>query len=288
VLRFPGLFSTIDEQNVADRGKSDAFTKTFAIAQSSWLVVSSIARIHHGLAITELELATMAFIVCAFVMYIFWWNKPFGAEERCLMIAMELTDDERFLVSHGRVFPDEPPHLPAHRALYQPSELIRYKRVSDLDWRGFMDLVLDNNFTIGLDFKAEPGTVALYISGMAFSAVHVAAWNWQFPSPTVQLLWRVASIGALAASAYPFVLGTVMKVIAGGIEKFEDSIPKRILSFLASVFNDDFFFIVSAFGLGIYVICRLIILYLTFYCFTSMPSSVYEKLDWTGYIPHFS
>ncbi|KAK0732226.1 hypothetical protein B0H67DRAFT_464013, partial [Lasiosphaeris hirsuta] len=63
-------------EDIIDRGKSDAFTKAFAIAQSSWLVASSIARVYHDFGITQLELATMAFILCAFVMYIFWWNKP--------------------------------------------------------------------------------------------------------------------------------------------------------------------------------------------------------------------
>ncbi|KAK3354009.1 hypothetical protein B0T25DRAFT_454796, partial [Lasiosphaeria hispida] len=74
------------EDDIVDRSKSDAFTKAFAIAQSSWLIVSSIARVYHGFAITKLELATMAFIICAFVMYIFWWNKPYGAEQRCLLV----------------------------------------------------------------------------------------------------------------------------------------------------------------------------------------------------------
>ena len=42
-----------------DRSKADAFTKAFALIQSGWLITQSIARAARGLAITELELATM-------------------------------------------------------------------------------------------------------------------------------------------------------------------------------------------------------------------------------------
>ena len=66
-----GILSVVDEEDIADRSKSDAFTKVFAILQSGWLILSSITRAYHGLAITELELATMTFILCALTMYAF-------------------------------------------------------------------------------------------------------------------------------------------------------------------------------------------------------------------------
>lgn len=285
VLRCPGLVSTIDEQSVADRGKSDAFTKAFAIAQSGWLVVSSLSRVRHGLAITELELATMAFIVCALIMYIFWWNKPFGAEERCLLVAVIPPDagarDDRRLFRVRRNI-NTSGQVPGQH----------YKRVSDLNWKYFRNLVLDNDFTVGLKLEGEPGTVALYMSGMAFSAVHVAAWNWQFPSPTVKTFWRASSLGALAASSFPFTFGTLLQLVSKAIVSAEGIAMfgwvYMLLYRLGDTNFDRFFLTVSGVVLVAYVVCRLIILYLTFYCFTSMPSSVYEKLDWTGYIPHFS
>ena len=59
--------------------------KPFACAQSGWLVAQSIARASVGLPITELELATMAFVVCSLIMYILWWHKPFDVEHKTVI-----------------------------------------------------------------------------------------------------------------------------------------------------------------------------------------------------------
>lgn len=39
----------VTQDDIKDRSKSDAFTKLFAIGQSTWLVVQCIARAVHGL-----------------------------------------------------------------------------------------------------------------------------------------------------------------------------------------------------------------------------------------------
>ena len=47
------------------------------------------------------------------------------------------------------------------------------------------------------------------------------------------------------------------------------------------------FLILAAICFVGYVVARVTLLVLTFYCFASMPASVYERVDWTGFIPHF-
>ena len=37
-----------------------------------------------------------------------------------------------------------------------------------------------------------------------------------------------------------------------------------------------------------YIFSRLMILVLTFYCFTAPPQNVYEGVEWTGFLPHFT
>ena len=39
----------ITQENIKDRSKADVFTKLFAIAQSSWLIISCITRAAQGL-----------------------------------------------------------------------------------------------------------------------------------------------------------------------------------------------------------------------------------------------
>ncbi|KAK1758996.1 hypothetical protein QBC47DRAFT_97312 [Echria macrotheca] len=260
------------DDEISDRSKSDNFTKLFAIAQSGWLIVSSIARVSQGYAITELELSTMAFILCAIIMYAFWWNKPFAIEKRYTIVHMLEPDqsvDERAETLPTDLSPRECRHLDDDT------------REPDLSFDDFVDLVMGQDIATKAAFEQGLPTVVLYIIGMAFSAVHFAAWNWKFPSDLVRTLWRAATAVAFGASFYPF-----MQLL--WLWEFETSDDPGVLR----SFCDDFFVffgIAATFTvLAIYVAARLTILGLSLYCFTAMPASAYEKVEWTGWIPHFS
>ena len=69
-------FPTITEEEIKDRSKGDALSKTLVIGQTTWFIAQCISRSAQGLVITELELVTLAFAALNGVMYFFWWNKP--------------------------------------------------------------------------------------------------------------------------------------------------------------------------------------------------------------------
>ena len=57
-------------------------SKAVAILQSIWFfIVQCIARGVEGLALTELDLVTLALASLNGLMYYFWWDKPFGVME---------------------------------------------------------------------------------------------------------------------------------------------------------------------------------------------------------------
>ena len=53
-------FLTITDNNIQDRLKGDALWKIIAIVQTTWFIIQSIARGQQQLALTELELITLA------------------------------------------------------------------------------------------------------------------------------------------------------------------------------------------------------------------------------------
>lgn len=256
-LGLRGLLAIPTMDEITDRSKSDAFTKLFALVQSGWLVISSIARVHNGYAITELELATMAFIVCALAMYFFWWYKPFGIEQRWILVRTTKPGNES-VRTQGR-------------AVYSEGQ-----RIPDLDWGSFLELVLSDELVFEGNFAESYPSLALYLSGMAFSAVHVAAWNWEFPSRLIQILWRTSTLTAFGASFFPFFVAFIIYL---GDWASTDWMKDMAGNLGAGVTLGTLF---------IYVVARLVIITLAFYCFTAMPASAYEKVEWTGYIPHFS
>ena len=67
---------TITEEEIADRSKGDYLSKTIVLAQTTWFIIQCIARGAYGLAVTELEVATLAFATLTGVIYYFWWDKP--------------------------------------------------------------------------------------------------------------------------------------------------------------------------------------------------------------------
>ncbi|KAF3001605.1 hypothetical protein E8E14_006062 [Neopestalotiopsis sp. 37M] len=188
-----GIAFNLEEEDIKDRSKADPFTKAFALVQAGWLVLQSCARKSAGLQITELELMTMAFTVCALVTYILWWHKPFDAERSAIV------------------------SLPASRceAIYEvlrlpdtPISFARFRRRQhkvDLDSDSFLSMVVDVGEERGRMTPEFISSVALYVFGAIFSAIHFAAWNWDFPLPIVQTLWRSFCCAALGSATLPLV-----------------------------------------------------------------------------------
>lgn len=66
----------ISKIEIENRSKSDKFTKGLALLQSLWLAASLITRAVQNLAVTQLEVVTIAFAVCTIITYGFCWYKP--------------------------------------------------------------------------------------------------------------------------------------------------------------------------------------------------------------------
>src|SRR6266498_1130448 len=74
-------FPTITAAEICDKARGDFLSKAIVILQSLWFIVQCIARGKQGLALTELELVTLALASLNGVMYFFWWDKPLGVNE---------------------------------------------------------------------------------------------------------------------------------------------------------------------------------------------------------------
>lgn len=70
------LHANIPESDIWDKSKGDAFSKGFALLQTGWFLVQTLARFILGLGVTHLEVTTLAYAALNGVIYWFWWNKP--------------------------------------------------------------------------------------------------------------------------------------------------------------------------------------------------------------------
>src|SRR5437762_9204728 len=68
----------ISEQELEERSKSDNFARFITAVHVILFVAHSFCRLGSSLAVSQLELYTLAFVCCAGVIEFFWWEKPLG------------------------------------------------------------------------------------------------------------------------------------------------------------------------------------------------------------------
>ncbi len=224
--------------------------------------MGSIARVAAGLAITELELATMAYVLCAIIIYGLWWNKPFNVERPLVVII-------------GTNLPDE------MKQAWKSALLLRSKEF-------LMDTPLLYALTLlnpGGPRHTKKVAAAVYTTALVFSAVHLCAWNWEFPDAEAQFLWRV--FASIACGASVFCMYSMYSMYTMGKKPFGSDNFEKAMVCLSCGRWDDLQWMPFLASCLAYVVSRLGLLGLTFYCFSAMPASVYEPLEWTRFLPHF-
>src|ERR1700761_2370286 len=69
-------FPIITKAEIEDKSKTDYLGKAFACSQVLWFAINVASRASQHLAVTPLELTTVAYVTVTLVAYIAWWNKP--------------------------------------------------------------------------------------------------------------------------------------------------------------------------------------------------------------------
>lgn len=240
----------VKEQDIHNASTSDAITKGLACVQCGWLIVQSIARAAAGLPLTELELMTMAFIFCALIMYGLWWNKPFGVQRSTVLL---------------------PPSPDKARAVL-PKICVGTRRLGLFRVSvGYSFEVISFVVMILFDLERDGArSVVCNVTSIGFSGFHLIAWNWDFPSDRVRMLWRIFSVAATGA---PVALTTFTVIMPSP----QDTIKLRKSTYVVVLGT-----------ILVYTISRVGLIVLVFYCFSSMPAAVYETVQWSTIFPHFS
>jgi len=96
-------FPTITAEEIHDKARGDFLSKAIVILQSLWFIVQCIARAKQGLALTELELFTLALASLNGVMHYFWWDKPLGVKEPVKVYAKGERPAEKVVDGAGRL-----------------------------------------------------------------------------------------------------------------------------------------------------------------------------------------
>jgi hypothetical protein len=77
----PHLIPDISDEDIRDKSKADAFTKTLVCLQASWFLAQVIGRLATKHPMSLLEMNTFLHALCCLIIYGAWWHKPLDIEE---------------------------------------------------------------------------------------------------------------------------------------------------------------------------------------------------------------
>ncbi|KAF8998935.1 hypothetical protein BDQ17DRAFT_1328541 [Cyathus striatus] len=181
-------FPNIKKEEIQDKSKADGLSKFILIIQTLWFVIKCIGRHAQGLALTQLEVATLAVISSTFMLCIIWWHKPLDVRHPIYLNIV--------MVSSQRVIVEEQDLLKTTGGV--PRTLAAERRIS----------------TYFAADKAHPNMLKTILikqnsisslGGAVLGLVHCISWGSQFPTTVERNLWRISAL-AVAVSAILAIL----------------------------------------------------------------------------------
>jgi hypothetical protein len=126
----------------------------------------------------------------------------------------------------------------------------------------------------------------------AYGGAHLSTWNFDFPTPMEQKLWRIACISTVAGSFLNPVFWLLCELVLerGGFIRFRKFIFEDILDTgdllvwfvtLVAVFS-----VFAALFSPLLLAARFFLVVESFISLRDVPSGVYATVPWAQYIPH--
>ena len=271
IISGPPELSTAD---LEDRSKGDIFIKGAAILQISWLVIQIIARASEGLAISLLEITTLAFASCAIATYILLWHKPqdvmtptyIDATTPTYIHATNTLTREQVIALAAR----SPVSTLFVHEFWLHGVAIRGMADNVFPWtRGIPIRLPWRNDT----FYLNPVFIGIGFGGTLFGTIHFIAWNFDFPTPVERILWRTScciliSIPLLSTAIYFMTIHNARR----------DSESDTKTNTLLRPFTTT--------CVVLYSLARLYLMTEVFRSLAYAPSSTFREIGWPSAIPH--
>jgi hypothetical protein len=229
--------------------------------------------------VTELELATAAFAALNIAMYVLWWDKPLDVQ--CpIRVRRRMSGGDEASEEQDRAREE-------CRSADRSREWNWQSCFRGWSWDDVFDVVIgpfnammfvnveDDAFLVVGEQKSDDASLSLSMMGIlvttVFGGIHCIGWSFDFPSHTEQLLWRISSI---SITAIP--LGIVcISLIAQALMMEHGS---ELFEYLGAI--------LIILPILLYIVSRVLLLVLSLTTLRSLPSSAFQTVEWTTFLPH--
>lgn len=263
IIPGPPKLSTAD---LEDRSKGDIFVKGAAVLQISWLVIQIIARASEGLAISLLEVTTLAFAACAIATYILLWHKPQDVMTPTYIDATNILTREQVIGLAAR----SPVSTLFVHEFWLHGVAIRAMGENIFPWTRGIPIRLPRQQNT---YYLNPVFIGIGFGGTIFGTVHFIAWNFEFPTPVERISWCTSccvlvTIPLLSTATYFMTLHNARR------DSESDTKTNALLRPLTTIFT------------VLYLLARLYLVTEVFRSLAYAPSSTFQEINWPSAIPH--
>lgn len=177
-------FPKISEREINDKNKGDAIVKLLAVIQVLWLGIQLAIRAAMGRQSSQIEITALAFAVCASITYLLLLRQPKDVSMPFVIHADRNATYEEF------------------------TKIVTASKTID-------GLELHNNYIISTFSHPSSNSdhtrqywnlqcLGIFGGLSVFGAIHLIAWNFQYPNEVERLLWRIS---ALMVTLLPPIVG---------------------------------------------------------------------------------
>jgi len=263
-LREAGLLTklpSISQEEISDKSKSDGLIRAITVVQIIWMMVQIIVRASRNLTISQLEISVLAFASCAIVLYGLNWEKPKGVQVPCAIMTYQGEIPRSFLPILRKSKPSAPLGL---------DPLFVGVKLKDNQQGG---PIRNNVSHFDASFSTTSDFWGLLIGSVIFGAIHLAAWNFMFPTSIERTIWRITSIFCTSC-LFGFFGCTAIFSALDNFERFTD-LSDGLLGAISILFF---------FG---YTLPRLFMIVETFRTIFFLPPFAYIA-TWASNVPHIA
>lgn len=195
-------YPAVRPEEIWDKSKQDYLVKIITLVQVTYLVVECIGRTAQGLAITTLELNTLAIVICSLMTAFTWLHKPADVRTRITITTPKAIEE---IAGNAKWhltpldFVDE--NGPGWSVNVQP-----FMKMPVIPRQRPIQRIPNDRFPMN-PYGAQEYCVCF--ATLLFTGLHILGWNFAFPSQLEQTLWRVSSLILFGVTAAFWVLETM-------------------------------------------------------------------------------
>jgi hypothetical protein len=277
----------LTSKEIWDKSKADKFAKLLACLQIGWLSVQCVARAIQGLPISLLEIGTVGFAIPSLATFGLWFNKPNNIDTpNIIRISLTIPELLEKLDKDPKDNWHETP-LDCICALNSPSfvsEVVLKSKnwPSRSRYEGHATRIRNDVFALKYSILDQVFVAAVWLG---YSGVHLAAWNFTFPSYPEKILWRVSCLVMSGSMVVFWITGNrKFYLLFGYLRPSRRSKMKQISDERCKVSSIQIT-LGAITGLS-YFIARVCLIVQALVSLRALPAAAFQTVNWMKIVPH--